>query len=95
MSSNPTGAIAGKVTDGQGEPLPGATITLSGIDNTAPTRVTVSDAEGRYRFPGLEPGQYEIRVQLEGFTTFDDRNVRVTIDNTTIVDAVLTPAHMS
>ncbi|MCB1633000.1 MAG: carboxypeptidase regulatory-like domain-containing protein [Xanthomonadales bacterium] len=94
MSNNPAGAVSGKVTDTQAEPLPGATIKLSGVNNPAPTRMAVSDAGGRYHFPGVEPGGYEIVVQMEGFSTFTDRNVRVTIDHTTVVNAVLSPAHM-
>ena len=43
------GAIYGSVADDNGASLPGVTITLEGMG--AP-RVTVTDENGNYRFPG-------------------------------------------
>src|SRR5687767_7699364 len=65
--------ITGSVADEQGQVLPGATITL--IDeNTKTTRAAVSDARGDFRFPTLTPGTYTVKVELQGFKTFERRN---------------------
>ncbi len=48
-----TGNLYGTVADNDGQPLPGVTVTISGIG--AP-RVQVSNAEGQFRFLGLDPG---------------------------------------
>ena len=45
--------ISGQVTDQDGNPVPGVTITLTKPDNT--TSVTITDALGTYSFPNLPP----------------------------------------
>lgn len=47
-------------------PLAGATVKLeSGVADSQP--VTKTDAEGRFSFPSLSPGQYGVSVSAEGF----------------------------
>jgi Ca-activated chloride channel family protein len=63
--ANPA-AIRGKVTTG-GNPLPGATVTLtpaSGGSHTA-----VSDVNGDYTFVSLAPGRYRLHFELSGLQT--------------------------
>jgi len=71
-----TGAIVGTVTDEEGTPLPGVTVTLTGPNIMGP-RTAITDAEGRYRFPALPPGTYVVKVELEGFTTVIRENLRL------------------
>jgi len=59
--SRETGIIQGKVLDEEGNPLPGVSITLSS-PNMMGTRSTVSDNEGRFRFPALPSGLYTIEA---------------------------------
>jgi hypothetical protein len=63
-----TGSVTGKVIDQQGAVLPGVTITLTGKTG-AKTQTT--DAQGEYRFLGLEPGAYMVKAELPGFTAKD------------------------
>jgi hypothetical protein len=60
-----SGNLTGLVTDEQGGVLPGATVTVTGVDIT---RVFVTDADGRFRFLNLPPGRYTVTVELAGFT---------------------------
>ena len=58
--------IAGRVVDAQGALVPGAHVTVRQTD----TNVTVeanTDLNGRFRFPYLRIGPYELRVKLAGF----------------------------
>ena len=58
--------ISGRVLDAQGGAVPGATIS---VRQTA-TNVTVeavTEADGRFRFPYLRIGPYELRTKLQGF----------------------------
>mgnify|MGYP003446030640 CR=1 FL=1 len=71
-----TGDLYGRVADEQGQALPGATITLSGIG--AP-RVQVSDDSGLFRFVGLYPGSYELKAELEGFSTVEQSGVEIRV----------------
>jgi len=66
MAQVRTGNLYGKVTDEDGNALPGVTITLSGA-RTAPL-TSITSAEGIYRFLSLPPARdYIIRCELGGF----------------------------
>jgi hypothetical protein len=83
--SRSTGAIRGVVTDEQGAPLPGVNVTLSGA-NLMGVRNFVTDALGEFRFPALPPGEYQVRVELQGFGTIVRENIRLTTTTTLTVD---------
>ena len=58
--------ISGRVLDSQGAAVPGATVSVRQTD----TNVTVqasTEADGRFRFPYLKIGPYELRAKLQGF----------------------------
>ena len=61
-----SGSIGGRVTDPSGAVVPGAQVTARQTDTNL-TRTATTDAEGRFRFPYLKVGRYEITVQREGF----------------------------
>jgi hypothetical protein len=52
------------VRDGNGAPISGATLTLTGLFNP---RTTQSDGAGAYSFPGLPVGNYRIDIVKSGF----------------------------
>lgn len=82
------GGITGTVTDSSGSPVPGATVTVT---NTATrgTRVTTTNAEGLYTFPSLPPGNYEVKIELQGFKTAEVSAFKVDIQQTVRRDVVL------
>ncbi len=59
-------AISGRVTDQTGAGVPGATVTAKDTD-LGVSRVTVTDAAGRYELPSLPLGRYEVDATKEGF----------------------------
>jgi hypothetical protein len=61
-----TGAISGTVKDSSDSVIPGATITVTNV-STGQARSGVSGAQGEFIFPGLQPGQYRLDAELEGF----------------------------
>ena len=68
MAQIRTGNVYGKITDEDGNSLPGVTVTLTG-QNTAPL-TSITSAEGIYRFLSLPPARdYVIRAELGGFNT--------------------------
>jgi Carboxypeptidase regulatory-like domain len=66
--STNTGNVAGTVTDTSGAVVPGVTVTLSQI-NTSSTRTAVSNDAGKYFFANVDPGQYSISLNKQGFAT--------------------------
>ena len=64
------GAISGTVRDASGAVVPGATVTVTNVATNI-SRSAVSDAQGFYRVPALEPGTYTVRTELSGFQTVE------------------------
>jgi len=58
------GTIQGKVVDQQGAVLPGVAVTLVGPTGA---KTAVTDGQGEYRFVGLPPTTYVVKVELSGF----------------------------
>ena len=58
------GTIEGKVLDEQGGVLPGVTVILIGPRGT---QTAVTDAQGVYRFVGVQPATYSVKAELTGF----------------------------
>ncbi|HKC57273.1 MAG TPA: carboxypeptidase regulatory-like domain-containing protein [Vicinamibacterales bacterium] len=71
-------SVVGIVTDAQGGVLPGVTVTLRNIESGA-VRTTATEAGGRYRLAGLQPGRYALRAELDGFQPTDVANLTLTI----------------
>jgi hypothetical protein len=84
-----TGNLYGTVTDDQGAALPGVTVTLAG--SGAP-QVQVTNAQGQFRFLGLGPGSYDLKAELEGFSTIDYPNIVINIGRNTQIEVKLSAA---
>src|SRR5580658_3831224 len=69
------GALIGTVTDRNGGEISSAELSLKSVDSEA-ERVATSDSHGAFRFAGLLPGDYALRVKAPGFT---DAQATVTI----------------
>jgi Carboxypeptidase regulatory-like domain/TonB dependent receptor len=66
LAQEQSGSIQGTVKDSTGAVLPGATVeakTATGVVSTA-----ISDSQGIYRFPALQPGTYTVSATLQGFS---------------------------
>ena len=81
------GGVAGRVSDPQGEPLPGVTVTLSGP--TLPATVAVTNERGDYRLASVPAGTYVVLFDLPGFETTRRESVVVPSGGTATVDVVM------
>ena len=61
-------SVGGRVVDTQGLPVPGAIVAIRQLDTNITTQ-NVSADDGRFRFPYLKPGSYELTVSLQGFSS--------------------------
>ena len=59
-------SVSGRVTDPQGAVVPGAHVTARQMDTNVSAE-PLTNSEGRFRFPYLKVGPYEIDVHLDGF----------------------------
>ena len=60
-------SVSGRVTDPQGAVVPGALVVARETDTNVQAEA-VTDREGRFRFPYLKVGPYEVTVHLQGFS---------------------------
>jgi len=83
------GSIAGTVRDETGAVISAADVKVTNKTNNQ-TRDTVTNDEGFYRVPALEPGvAYEVAVSKTGFTTAEVRNILVQTSSETTVNLAL------
>ena len=83
-----TGSIAGTVTDPSGAPVKGATVTVRETDTDIVRAITTSDI-GSYRVPQLSPGKYSVKVDAEGFRSFEQDGILLSIDQVAQIDVRL------
>ncbi len=69
LSAESGASLSGTVKDPQGQPVPGATLTLFSRTGGAGS-ATTSDGAGAYRIDGLAEGDYLLRVAASGFAPF-------------------------
>jgi hypothetical protein len=104
FSQTSTSDIRGTLILEDGFVLPGISVTLNG--DTGGEKTVVSNDEGSFIFTGLQPGNYSLKFELEGFCTVvrkgielvGDKNVKLNVqmkhcslDNKARVTAKATP----
>src|SRR5690242_253859 len=70
-----TSSVSGRAADSSGAAIPGAKVTVRNLE-TGSTRESVTNETGLYRVLSLPVGQYEIRVEKDGF----QRDIRTGIN---------------
>jgi uncharacterized membrane protein len=89
LGGNSRAALAGRVIDGVGKPVPGAEIIIQ--RNEAETSISIwSNAMGEFRIGGLPTGEYRLQIQKKGFKPFQRRSVLLRPGGSAFVDAVVT-----
>jgi hypothetical protein len=71
------GVISGNVADASGAAVPGASVVLLN-QATGDKQSTSSQSDGSFVFPAVLPGQYTVSVGMNGFKTFEKRDIAVT-----------------
>ncbi len=81
-------ALAGAVVDQAGAAVPGAIVTVVAT-GTNLSRTAVTGQDGAYTVPGLAPGLYQVRVELNGFRRLIREGVRLATGETVQLDLQL------
>jgi hypothetical protein len=72
-----TGALIGTVKDQQGAVVPGARVRATSPALIGGVAAMVTDDTGQFRFPVLAPGPYVLEIELPGFATYHEEDVRI------------------
>lgn len=89
-----SGALTGTVADQSRAAVPDAAITVVG-SSTGQSRVAVSGLDGGYLVSSLIPGEFDVRIEVNGFRTLTRKGVRVAAGETVRLDVVLTVGAVS
>jgi hypothetical protein len=85
--------VAGRVTDGSGGALPGATVTIVPAGSPFPQPVEVTTAAGgEYLTPWLPPGDYALTFTLSGFDSRSVSKLKLIAGETLALDVQLSVA---
>ena len=78
------GSVGGTVSSQENAPLPGVTVTATS-DALQGSRTAVTDVNGVYSVPGLAPGHYVVKFELDGMSSVE-RRATVSLGTVSIVD---------
>src|SRR5438093_1467548 len=84
LYSQTQGEITGVVRDSSGAVVPGATVTVTNPATNA-SRTAISNEAGVYNFPALQPGLYNIKVEIGGFRTITRNDVELQVQQTPVI----------
>src|SRR5262245_39894864 len=87
-AADPTGTVAGSVTDPSGGTIVGAKVTATSL-TTNLARSTVTASDGGFVFPLMPVGTYSVSVEAPGFRRFEQRGVDVRADATASVSVLM------
>lgn len=83
-----TATISGVLKDQSGGVLPGVDVTVRNLD-TGATRSVVTDANGSFTIPGLPPGTYESRAELQGFSPAVQSGIVLTVGQQAVLNLTM------
>ena len=75
----PTGTVVGNVRDESGAIIPGAKVTIT-HQGTGAVRSMQTDSSGNYNFPLLPVGTYTLKIEMQGFQTFVQKEFLLQVD---------------
>src|SRR6187549_326670 len=79
------GVLQGRVTDQQGAALPCVTVSVHNVQS-GEERAFVTDSNGQYVAPDLNPGRYTVTFELSGFGKVERPDISVALGRTFSVD---------
>ncbi len=84
-----TGSLSGQVKDEKQAVLPNASVTARNIATNS-NRTVQTDSDGRYRFSGMQVGQYELTVEASGFAKYIQSGITLLLNQDAVVDVGMT-----
>jgi hypothetical protein len=72
------GTVTGQVTDESGAAVPGAAVKVTELA-TGEVQATITNEAGRYTFPAVNPGTYNVTFAKDGFSTYEIKSQTIDI----------------
>src|SRR5271156_2362283 len=82
------GSLAGTVADSSGSAIPDAQVVLTSLA-TGATQTITTGGDGLYSFVNLNPGDYRLEVQKDGFKHYRREPVNVEVQQAVRIDPAL------
>ncbi|HTB12417.1 MAG TPA: TonB-dependent receptor [Bryobacteraceae bacterium] len=89
-----TATIQGDVHDPSGAAISGATVAVTNQNNGTSNQV-VTNAQGVYFVPFLQPGQYTVTAKFAGFSSFTQTGIRLDVQQVLALDIAMTVGDVS
>jgi hypothetical protein len=86
-----TGTISGTVRDQSGGVIAGAAVSVRNLDTNL-SRSGTTEADGRYNFPGLPVGRYELTAEVKGFAKYVRGPITLVLNQEAVVNPEMQPA---
>ncbi len=80
--------LNGQVSDPSSAPLTGVNVTVTSVERKVSTTVQ-TDNDGRFSFPNLEPGNYDLTVEAKGFNTYEQRGLQLLVNQSVTLPITL------
>src|ERR1700710_1097411 len=74
-----TSSLTGQVSDPLGAKIVGAQVTITDV-NTGVRTNALTKSDGTYEVRALQPGHYDVQVNSEGFSSFQQTGVLLEVD---------------
>src|SRR5215831_15808063 len=85
------GTISGSVMDQTAATIPGAMVAVRNLETNV-VRSTITVENGRFNFPALPVGQYELTVELQGFSKYVRGPITLVLNQEAVVNVEIRPA---
>ena len=82
------GALRGRVTDTNDSVIPGAKVTMV-EEATSASSATLTNGQGEYSFPVINPGTYTLQVESPGFKKLEQKGITISTQTAIVRDAKL------
>ena len=79
------GEIAGEVHDTTGAAIAEVSVTATNTETNV-ARATRTNSSGAYDFPGLNPGNYSVKAEKQGFKTVVNTNIALQVQQSARID---------
>ena len=91
MAQVTTSTLSGKITESDGQPLPGATIVATHVPSGTLYGAT-ANSQGLYRIQGMSPGgPYTVNVTFIGYQTQSYTEITLSLGENTTLNSTLAP----